>query len=205
LKYEFMNDKSKADKNTDLALTGMGALAKLIGIAIPPVNALTIITDNIKDRRNRKRLDRLIKLIQCLDRRLTQVEDKIPETPDLDLFDEIIAKAVSEEDEDKTELYAALVQYWIEHTLVSYEVRLLGSAIRELTVDEMKCFYEFIVTGSPKRIRIIPELLQEVFWNRIVSLGLLGGVGHFDQINSVNVTKLGRKLFEIYQLSGKAK
>jgi len=191
-----MNDKSNADKHTDLALTGMGALAKLIGIAVPPVNALTIITENIKDRRNRKHFNRLEKLIQCLDRRLTQVEDKIPETPDLDLFDEIIAKAVSDEDEDKTEFYAALVQCWLEHKLLPYEVRLLGNAIKELTIQEITSFCGVIITQST--YLTMPEQLKEIFWNRVEYLGLFkGGALKY----ATNVTQIGQKLVEIYRLS----
>jgi hypothetical protein len=193
-----MDAKGNADKNTDLALTGMGALAKLVSIKLPPANALAIIVDIIKDLRTKKHLDRLEKLIQCLDRRLTQVEDKIPETPDLDLFDEIVAKAVSDEDEDKTELYAALVQYWIEHKPAPYEVRLLGNALKELTIQEITSFSGFIISQGPDIIKTMPEQLQEVFWNRVEYLGLFKG-GMVKA--AVNVTHIGREFVEIFQLS----
>jgi hypothetical protein len=191
-----MDDKSNTGKN-NLALTGVSVLAKIIGIAVPYAKPLPIIVDVINDRRNKKHLKRLEKLIQCLDRRLTQLEDKIPETPDPDLFDEIVAKAVSDEDEDKTELYAALVQYWLEHKPVPYEVRLLGNSIRELTIDEMECFFVLIQTRmahSPQ----IPEQLQEIFWSRVIYLGLLKDA---DVKVFSNATLIGQKFIEIYQLS----
>jgi len=200
-----MDNKSNVGENTDLALTGLSNLGKFIGIALPlpPVNAITFIIDNIQQRRNKKHLDRLEKLVQSLDRRLTRLEGNVPETPDIDLFDEIVAKAVSDEDEDKTELYAALVQYWMEHKPVPYEVRLLGNAIRELTIYEIKTFNDCVVSQNPEHTQKMPEQLEEIFWDRITYLGLyVGGAGHhyYDK-----VTQIGKKLVEIYQLSIAAK
>jgi hypothetical protein len=194
-----MDNKSNVGENTDLALTGASALARLIGITFPlsspPANAIAFIIDAIKNRRHKEQLKRLEKLVQSLDRRITWLEGNIPEEPDIDLFDEIVAKAVSDEDEDKTELYASLVQYWLEHKPIPpYEVRLLGNAIRELTVEEMKAFHEVIISQKLHPISKMPEQLQEVFNNRITYLGLID-----DQFE--NVTQLGKKLVEIFKLS----
>lgn len=195
-----MGGKDNAGNNADLALTGAGNLAKLLCIVAPPAKALEIIVGVIKDRRSKKHFDRLEKLIKSLDYRLSRLECKPLEPPDVDLFDEIVAKAVSDEDEDKTELYAAMVQYWMEHKpkLASYEVRLLGNAIRELTVDEIEAFSGFIISGNPPQSKKMPEQLQEVFWNRIEYLSLFKG-GSVKA--AVNVTQIGRKFVEIYKLS----
>jgi hypothetical protein len=197
-----MDNKSNVGDNTDLALTGSSALAKLIGIKFPPAVAITVLVDIIKERRAKKRIERLEKLFQSLDRRLTRLEGNVPEPPDIDLFDEIVAKAVSDEDEDKTELYAALVQYWLVKKPVSYELRLLGNALRELTVQEITSFCGFIISQGASILKTMPEQLQEIFWNRVEYLGLFkgGNVKH-----PVNVTQIGRKLVEIYQLSIAAK
>ena len=195
-----MDGKDNAGNNADLALTGAGNLAKLLGIVAPPAKALEIIVGVIKDRRSKKHFDRLEKLIKSLDYRLSRLECKPLEPPDTDLFDEIVAKAVSDEDEDKTELYAAMVQYWMEHKseLASYEVRLLGNSIKELTVDEIEAFSGFIITQNPPQIQKMPEPLKEVFWPRIEHLGLFkGGTVKY----ATNVTQIGRKLVEIYRLS----
>ena len=208
-----MDGKISAGINADLALTGASILTKLLGIVVPQAKALEIVIGVIGDRRNKKHRDRADKLFQSFGRRLTQLECKPLESPDIDLFDEIVAKAVSDEDEDKTELYAALVQYWIEHQseLAPYEVRLLGNAIKGLTVDEIKAFHEYHINKGPYPTKNIPEQLQEVFWNRVKFLGLLGYIGHFEsglvfhsQPNGCDpsrITKIGRMLVEIYQLS----
>jgi len=201
-----MDNKSNIDDNTDLALIGSNTLAKLIGITYPPATAIAPIIDIIRNRRDKKQLKRLIKLVQSLDRRLTRLEGNVPETPDIDLLDEIIAKSVSDEDEDKTELYAALVQYWMEHKsqLAPYEVRLLGNVIKELTVDEIEVFHGFI-TSKMYPTKKLPKQLDEIIWNRIVFLGLLADVAHLDARHPSNVTQIGQKLVKIYQLSITAK
>jgi hypothetical protein len=205
-----MDGKGNADNNTDLALTGLSNLAKLIGITFSPAKVITIpasaiaiIVDNIKGHRTKKHIEKLEKLIQCLGHRLTQLECKLLESPDIDLFNEIVAKAVSDEDEDKTELYAALVQYWMEHKsqLASYEVRLLGNAIKELTVDEIAAFHDFFISGQVYPTKKMPKQLQEVFWNRVLFLGLLGGIGHIDMKSPSFVTQFGKMLVKIYVLS----
>ncbi len=189
-----MDGKGNASDNTDRTLTGVSALTKFIGIKCPPVGAIGFIIDNIKTRRTEKRLGRLEELVQSLSRRFTRFEDNVPEMPDIDLFDEIVAKAVSDEDEDKTELYAALVQYWLEHKPVPYEVRLLSNAIRELTVDEIKSFHEFATSYQFNLRDKMPEQLQEIFSSRVTYLGLY--IYPPDR-----VTLIGKKLVEVYQLS----
>jgi hypothetical protein len=195
-----MDGKSNAGDNIDLAITGASISAKLLGLVVPPAKALETIVEVIKDHRTWKRFDRLEKLSKSLERRLTQLECKPLESADIDLFCEIIAKAVSDEDKGKTELYAAFVQYWMEYKpkLASYEVRLLGNAIKELTVYEIEAFSGFIISQNPPQSKKMPEQLQEVFWNRIEYLGLFKG-GTVKA--AVNVTQIGRKLVEIYWLS----
>jgi hypothetical protein len=188
-----MDNKINDGNNTDLISTGLSNLAKLIGIAVPSVNVIAIIADNINDRRNKKRIERLNKLFLSFGRRLTQVECKCLESSDIDLLDEIIAKAVSDEDEDKTELYAALVQYWMENKLVSYEIRLLGNAIKELTIYEMKSFFEVMISHNWSYINQLPKQLQDIFRSRVEYLGLLKKGG--------TATQIGQRLVEIYKLS----
>jgi hypothetical protein len=200
---KLMDDKGNAGDNTGFALKGASVLAKLVGIVYPPASPLAYIIDTIQKRRTDKHIKQLEKFVQSLERRLSRFEGNVPETTDIDLFDEIVAKAVSDEDEDKTELYAALVQYWMDHNslLAPYEVRLLGNAIRELTVDEIEAFHGFFISKQVYPTKKMPKSLQEVIWNRVAFLGLLGGIGRFDMINPSNVTQIGQKLVEIYKLS----
>jgi hypothetical protein len=201
-----MDNKSNVGENTDLTLTGLSKLATLLCIPYPlaatAAGTVALFVDLFSKRRTNKRIHLLEKLFQSLDRRLTRLEGNVSETPDIDLFDEIVAKAVSDEDEDKTELYAALVQYWMEHKPVPYEVRLLGNVIRELTVDEMKCFYEFAIGQGIRQTQKMPEQLKELFQSRVTYLGLyVGGIDyHYEKI-----TLIGEKFVEIYKLSVKAK
>lgn len=192
-----MNRRDDTDKTTDIALTGVGALAKLFGL-IEPCTAITVgvIVEGIKDRRSQKASRRLECLINSLEKRVNRLEGDSKNEVDLDLLDEIVAKAISDEDEDKTEYYAALVEYYMSHTLEAYEVRLLGKALKELTVYEIKSFANFVSGGNV--LKDLPKDLEMVFWARIQFLGLFhgGAVKHPQQASQV-----GKKFVVIYDLA----
>jgi len=141
---------------------------------------------------------RLESLIQSLGKRVRDLEDFSQNEADLDLLDEIVAKAISDEDENKTEYYASLIEYYVSHTIEAYQVRLLGNALKELTVYEIKSFVNFM---SGKNIAgDIPEDLLSVFWGRVHFLGFYRGspgtVKHPTQ-----ATQIGKKFLEICNLA----
>jgi len=191
-----MDDQLSHKSTTDIVLNKGALVAKLLGVVNPVSATAGVIADCIKERRSDKFTKRLQNLITSLEERVCNLEDDSESELNLDLLDEIIAKAVSEEDEDKTPYYAALIEYYAKNKLEPYEVRLLGNALKELTVYELESFVKFI--HDSHKYRNIPEPLQEIFWNRLEYLGLFKGgrVKH-----KSNTTVLGKKLSDIYQLA----
>jgi len=193
-----MNRQNTTNKVTDIALTGGAVVAKLLGVISPGANTVGIIADCIKDRRSHKFAKRLESLIQSLEKRVHNLENESRSETDLDLLDEIIAKAISDEDEDKTEYYAALIEYYASHTLEAYQVRLLGNALKELTVYEIKTFVNFV--SGKNFLHDIPEDLKRVFWSRVHFLGLYHGSSGTVKDPS-QASQIGKKFVEIYNLA----
>jgi len=183
----------------DVVLSGSSIIAKLLGVVDPSAATIGVIADCIKERRSRKFATLLENLIHSLEKRVQHLESELQEGVNLDLLDEIIAKAISDEDEDKTEFYAALIEYYATHPLEPYEIRFLGNALKGLTIYEIESFIKFSKGQNIKED--LPESLEEVFWIRINYLGLHKGgtVRHPNQISLV-----GRKLIEIYDLATSA-
>lgn len=192
-----MNCRDTSNGTTDIVLTGGAIVAKLFGVIDPCTATVGIIVDSIKGRRSRKFSKRLESLIQSLEKRVQRLEKESQTETDPDLLDEIVAKAISDEDEDKTEYYAALIEYYMAHTLEAYEVRLLGNALKELTVYEIESFANFV--SGRNFLNKLPKDLEMVFWARIQFLGLYHGspgtVKHPTQ-----ASKVGKKFVEIYDL-----
>ena len=193
-----MNCRDTTNRTSDIALTGGSIVAKLFGVINPCAATVGVIVDSIKDRRSRKFSKRLKSLIQSLEKRVQSLESESQTETDLDLLDEIVAKAISDEDEDKTEYYAALIEYYASHTIEAYQVRLLGNALKELTVYEIKSFVNFV--NGKNVARDIPEDLVSVFWGRVHFLGLYKGSSSTVK-NPTQTTQIGKKFVEIYNLA----
>jgi len=190
-----MVDHSNSGNNTDVALTGGAMVAKLFGVVNPAAATAGIIIDCLRERRSKKFAKRLESLLHTLEQRVKHLEIQTQNEPNLDLLDEIIAKAVSDEDEDKTKYYAALIEYYASHSLEAYEVRFLGNALKALTICEISSFVNFI--SGRNFLRNLPDSLKNVFWTRIEFLGLFkgGAEKHITQ-----ASQLGKKFVDICNL-----
>jgi len=181
-----------------ISLRGGAIVAKLFGVVNPCAATVGVIVDGIKDRRSRKFSKRLESLIQSLEKRVQSLESESQTETDLDLLDEIVAKAISDEDEDKTEYYAALIEYYASHTIEAYQVRLLGNALKELTVYEIKSFVNFV--NGYNVARDIPQDIVSVFWGRVHFLGLYSGSATTAK-HLTQTTQIGKKFLEICKLA----
>lgn len=184
----------------DISLRGGAIVAKLLGVVNPAAATVGIIAECIRERRSERFARRLESLLQTLENRVQHLEIQSQNEPNLDLLDEIVAKAVSEEDEDKTKYYAALIEYYASHSLEAYEIRLLGNALKALTVYEISSFVSF--ASGQNYLRDIPEDLKNVFWIRVEFLGLFKGgtVKHVSQIS-----QLGKKFVDVCNLATEAR
>jgi hypothetical protein len=190
------NHEDNKEIAKDIVLNHGATVAKIFGVVCPPAAVLGAIADSIGKRRAKKFAKRLEKLIISLEKRVKRLEDVASYVPDVDLFDEIVAKAISDEDEDKTEFYAALIEYCISKKPEPYEIRLLSKALKELTIYDMAALYEFAVNQKTKTD--MPQELEEIHWGKIQNLGLFkGGSVRYPH----NATILGKKIIEIYKLA----
>ncbi len=160
----------RSDEIMDLALKGSGIVAKVFGLAEPVAGALGVLIETISDRRAKRQFERLKKLIESLVPRLERLEGSLQEPSEPDLLEEILAKAVNDEDEDKTQYYAALIEYCVSRNPNAYQVRLLGEAIKGLTAHEIKAFVHFRRHACLPYS--IPNDLRDIFWDRVCTLGL---------------------------------
>jgi hypothetical protein len=184
------------DEKSELAITGIGTVAKLFGLANPAAATVGIVAGYINDRRIKKFGKRLESLILSLQKRIEKLEEEPNVETNLDLLDEIVAKAIRDEDEDKTEYYAALIVYYVSGNQNQYQVRLLSDAFKDLTIHEIKAFVHFNKHGSLHHD--IPEDLKELFWDRVQTLGLhqRGKTALPDY-----TTLLGKKFLEVCKLA----
>jgi len=180
----------------DLALRGSELAAKLVGIAVPAVGVLGVFIEAVNERRTKRQIERLQELIASVCQRLDRCENQIFEPSDPHLIDEILAKAVNDEDEDKTEYYAALIQYCATANRRAFEIRLLGNALKGLTIHEIESLAHFAEHGVLRHD--IPEELRDIFWDRVLYLGLhqRGKIG-----NPEYTTLLGQKFIEVCKLA----
>lgn len=158
------------DEAMDLALKGPEMVAKVLGLTVPVAGAVGVLIEAVSDRRTTRRYQRLEKLITSLGERIEHLEEGPAQPREPDLLDEILAKAVSDEDEDKTQYYATLIEYCVSGNRDPYQVRLLGDAIKGLTVHEIKAFVHF--SNHKCLPHNIPEDLKDIFWDRVCTLGL---------------------------------
>lgn len=182
-------------QTTDMMLQGGSALCKLLGIACPPAAALDAIVDAYKQHRSDKQYKRLRRLVSAVENRLSHVETQLSVSDEPDLFDEIIEKAVTDEDGDKIEYYAALIEYTVTGKHPPYEIRMLGTALKQLTRLDIEAFVQFSKTQSIPRDDL-PQYLEDTFFNRVETLGLFKG-GSVRHPNNISV--LGNSLVSICQ------
>jgi len=164
-------DSTNAIENTaDKAISVGSIAAKLLGVVNPSAATVGIVAELIQERRSKKFIKRLEKLVHSIDRRVKRLEDNPQSDSDVDLLDEIIAQAISDEDEEKLEYYSALIEYCSTNSISPQEVRLLSNAFRALLVSEIKSFTDF--ASGRNFLHNISNDLVPIFWNRVLFLGL---------------------------------
>jgi hypothetical protein len=182
------------DETTDLTLRGAEMVAKAFGLTVPVAGAAAILIEAIRDRRTKRQFQRLENLVKSLAARFERLERNLQESPEPDLLDEILAKAVNDEDEKKTEYYAALIEYCMSGNQTAYQVRLLGEAIKGLTGHEIGAFMHFSRHGCLRYD--IPDDLRDIFWDRICTLGLYPRQ-RIESNDPQYITFLGTKFAEV--------
>jgi len=181
-----------------LALKGAEMVAKVFGLTVPVAGGVAILIEAVSDRRAKRQFRRLEELVRSVIPRLERLEGNLVKPTDPDLLDEILAKAVNDEAEDKMEYYAALIEYCASRTQNAYQLRLLGDAIKNLTAHEIKAFVHFNRHACLRHD--IPEDLRDIFWDRVCTFGLYPR----EKIKTERpecTTSLGMKFLEVCALA----
>jgi hypothetical protein len=183
-------------RSIELPLKSIEIAAKVFGVAKPSVNLLGVLIEAVNERKTKRQFNRLEKLISSVIPRLEQLEDNLSKPKEIDLLDEILAKAVNDEDENKTEYYAALIEYYVSGVQNAYQIRLLADAIKGLTYHEIKAFVHFKNHDALRND--IPEDLRDIYWDRLSRFGLYQR-GKKISLGSISI--LGEKLLEVCKLA----
>lgn len=192
-----MEEQSSIKKILNDTLESVAPVAKLFGIADPTSATIGMIADSISQRRINKSLKQFEKLLKSLESRIRNLENASLDEVCPDLLAEIIAEAVKDEDEEKTEYYAAFIDYYISHPqLQPNEIRILVNAFQSLTISEITAFFAFACGENYRNYLNDDEM---IFWSQVHSARLYKGsttsVKHISQL-----TKLGKKFVEICKL-----
>ena len=183
-------------KATELTLKSIEIAAKVFGVAVPSVNLLGVLIEAVNERKTKRQFQRLEKLISSVIPRLEKLEGDLSKPKEMDLLDEILAKAVNDEDDNKTEYYAALIEYYVSDSQDAYQIRLLTDAIKGLTIHEIKAFIHFDKHGVLRHD--IPEDLRDIYWDRVSRFGLYQ---RGEKISPESISILGEKLLEVCKLA----
>jgi hypothetical protein len=167
-----------------------------IALALDGTDVALNIGAELFKRTAERRKARLARFLVETDRRLPpEAAEKVP----LDLFEEIVATAIADEDNDKVPYYAAIAEFVAMDSPPPYLVRIMANAAKELTVDELKHFGQFSSQLRWDHAAIDDEY-REAFFVRIQTHGLYV---HAAAISKGNITPLGNKFGEICRAAEK--
>jgi hypothetical protein len=186
------------DEVTDLALKGAEMVAKVFGLTVAGAGAIGLLIEAVSDRRAKRQFRRLEELVRSVIPRVERLEGNLVKPRDPDLLDEILAKAVNDEDEDKTQYYAALIEYCVAGNQDAYQVRLLGDAVKGLTIHEIKAFAHFSKHACLRHD--IPNDIRDIFRDRVCTFGLYPR----EKIKTDRreyITTVGKKFLEVCELA----
>lgn len=190
----------KADEGKGLAKTNssqpvaeaVGTFFKIVSfgkyVPGPPGAALGIIgdvgekaVDWIDKRSQKQRVERLEQQMDAVVRRLGVIERPPPTEEQVNLFLEVLKRAIEDDERQKQPIYAAMMTWILDKSPHATEVRLLSDAVRQLSYLEIWQFVEIMHRNTSYRIRDIRpgELKQDIPWfdiklmyNRLVAFGL---------------------------------
>lgn len=189
-----------ADDTRELLPTGaihlMAVLGALLGLAspllsIPTAGASAVhgIASAVRERQQRRRVGRLERIVANLTARLADLEGAAADDDTVDLFLEVVRKAVDDDEDSKTAHYVGLLE-WVRRDSPSHaQVRILSDAVRQLAAVELEYFLRECA-GHSARALIDKELSEHVVLARLESTGLCTGGAR----RRGNPTRLGKVL-----------
>ncbi len=174
-----------------LAVLGtlLGIASPLLGLPAVATSSALGIVNEVRERQQKRRVRRLERIVANLSARIADLEQTPVGDEVVDLFLEVVRKAVDDDEDSKTTYYVGLLE-WIRRDSPSHaQVRVLSDAVRQLAAVELEFFLRECA-GHSARVLVDKELSEHVVLARLESSGLCtGGVRHRG-----NPTRLGKVL-----------
>lgn len=110
---------------------------------------------------------------------------------ELDLFTQIVDKAIKDEDQDKVEYHASFIAWTIEKKPPAAIVRMVGETIARLTLGELVAFMTHMYGQS--LVPLSPYFDQHTIIDRLRHAGLIGSSS---MLHHGHATSLGDSVAE---------
>lgn len=157
-------------------------LASAIGLALGPfgsaavgatAGAASAAGEEVRKRRHRKRVERLESLVSDVEERVRGLEANEAPPERIDLFVEVVEKAVADEEDLKRPFYAAVLEWMIKKQPPPHEVRLLSDSVKTLSYLELYAMVDETVHRGRNSRDLIRSVLGETFYvSRLAQFGL---------------------------------
>lgn len=188
--------KELAPPNLGQVLDVLGLAAEWASVADPTgvaagvsagASTARMLLSRLEDKQEDRRRQRLRMLLDDLRRRLEAVERAV--NPPVDLFSEMLLKAIQEEDDRKIPLQGAVIE-WVASTRPDAALaRLAMVAVSELSFVELQSFISWCRYDG--RLRLPHGWHDNQVWARLHHYGLISQTG---VISRGNITLIGRTL-----------
>lgn len=160
-----------------LAAASAGTLGSVGAVPAAAISSMatlgTALERRVRDRAEAMAARRQVKLLGELGARLSKVEAKEPTEDELDLFVHLWNQAIQEEDERKLELQGAFIAWYLRANRSPETVRLLGEAIRALTLEELFGFVAWVITSGSGRLPRTEHFDESEVTDRLRRYGLI--------------------------------
>ena len=178
--------REATDEAIDLAPMTVGFLlqasAAVLQLTPEPIAAAAVgftgmaanLFDRLQQHRRQRGEERRRVLAKLLQERLRDFEEQQVEIEQIDLFGELVTNALRDDEDDKAPIYVAVVDWMLREKPDATRVRILSSAVQDLSYLELYCF---ILEGAGQSTRHIHESIisPNLLWNRLTGHGLSTG------------------------------
>jgi|GEM_PF-3359946 len=126
-----------------------------------------------RQRRDAQRLRRLESIVEELDQRLGGFESGNESDERIDLFIEVIEKAILDEDDRKTPFSSAILEWYIRENPPIAQVRILADAVTSLSYLELYALIDEAVNRFRKSKNAVDSQIGKTFYaQRLAHYGL---------------------------------
>lgn len=161
------------------ALTVLGSVLGVVGFpaigaGAASTGATLSLAQRLKDRRVRREAERFKRILENVQKRVSLLEDRVFSEDEVDLFIEVVSRAIKDDEDAKESIYSAVLEWIIRDRPKLVQVRILADGVRQLSYLEVYCFLTEC-QGSASRDLHENSLSQNLLWNRLAYAGLSEG------------------------------